>query len=429
MALTAAQKPKASGKDSTGRKAKPVKKAIEKTFNFAWQGVDRKGNRITGETNAANIAIVRAELRRQGISPQKIRKKAQPLFSQRKKKITAGDIAVFSRQLATMLAAGVPVVQAFDIVGRGHENPSMQELILSIKSDVESGTSLAESLRKRPLYFDDLFCNLVEAGEAAGVLDSLLDKIATYKEKTESLKGKIKKALFYPAAVIIVAILVTAVIMIFVIPQFKELFEGFGADLPAFTLAVISASEVMQEWWWAMFLGAGGSVYFLINTYKRSRPFRHFMDKAVLKLPIIGVIMNKAAIARFSRTLSTIFAAGVPLVEALESVAGATGNIVYSDAVLHMRDDVATGQSLQLTMKQQNIFPHMVIQMTAIGEESGSLDAMLGKVADFYEEEVDNAVDALSSLLEPIIMVIIGTLVGGLIVAMYLPIFKMAAVV
>jgi type IV pilus assembly protein PilC len=425
MALTAAQRQKTAA----ANKAKANKAAIEKSFNFAWQGTDKKGKRITGETTATNLNLVRAELRRQGINPIKIRKKAQPLFSARKKPITPGDVAVFSRQLATMLAAGVPVVQAFDIVGRGHENPSMQEMILSIKNDVESGTSLAESLRKRPLQFDDLFCNLVEAGEAAGVLDSLLDKIATYKEKTESLKGKIKKALFYPVAVILVAILVTAIIMIFVIPQFKELFKSFGADLPAFTLAVISASEVMQEWWWAMLLGAGGGVYVLINTYKRSRPFRHFMDKVVLKIPIIGVIMNKAAIARFARTLSTIFAAGVPLVEALESVAGATGNIIYSDAVLRMREDVATGQSLQLTMKQQNLFPHIVVQMTAIGEESGALDAMLGKVADFYEEEVDNAVDALSSLLEPMIMVIIGTLVGGLVVAMYLPIFKMASVV
>jgi type IV pilus assembly protein PilC len=320
-------------------------------------------------------------------------------------------------------------VQAFDIVGRGHENPAMQDLLLAVKSDVESGTALAEALSKHPLYFDDLFCNLVKAGEAAGVLEILLDKIATYKEKTESLKGKIKKALFYPAAVIIVAMVVTAIIMIFVIPQFQVLFQSFGGDLPAFTKAVIAMSAWMQQWWWALLLLIIASIYILSNIWKRSRKFRQTVDKILLKIPIIGVILHKASIARYARTLATMFAAGVPLVEALESVAGATGNIVYSDAVLRMREDVATGQSLQLTMKQQGLFPHMVIQMVAIGEESGALDDMLSKVADFYEEEVDNAVDALSSLLEPFIMVIIGTLVGGLVVAMYLPIFKMASVV
>ncbi len=422
MALTATAKAKSGTKKGTATKA-------EKAYQFTWDGTDRKGARISGETRAPNMAMVRAELRRQGINPTKVRKKAAPLFAARKKKITAGDIAVFSRQLATMLAAGVPIVQSFDIVGRGHENPSMQDLILSIKADVESGTALAEALRKHPLYFDDLFCNLVEAGEAAGVLETLLDKIATYKEKTESLKGKIKKALFYPVAVITVAIVVTAIIMIFVIPQFKSLFSSFGADLPAFTLMVISASEFMQAWWWLLLgiiVGLGYAAGFF---YKRSRKFRELLDRTILKIPVIGMIMHKAALARFARTLSTVFAAGVPLVDALESVAGATGNIVYSNAVLRMREDVATGQALQLTMKQQQLFPHMVIQMTAIGEESGSLDAMLSKVADFYEEEVDNAVDALSSLLEPMIMVIIGGLVGSLVVAMYLPIFKMAAVV
>lgn len=426
MALTATERQKTAARSGGGKaqKAKP-----DKAFIFAWEGTDRKGHRITGETRASNNAMVRAELRRQGINPIKIRKKAAPLFAPRKKKITPGDIAIFSRQLATMLTAGVPVVQSFDIVGRGHENPSMQDLILAIKGDVESGTALADALRRHPLYFDDLFCNLVEAGESAGVLDDLLDKIATYKEKTESLKAKIKKALFYPAAVIIVAILVTAIIMIFVIPQFKDLFSSFGADLPAFTLAVIAASDFMQAWWWVLLLGSIGAVYSIGNLHKRSRKFRHLMDKMILKLPIIGMIMHKAALARFARTLSTVFAAGVPLVDALESVAGATGNIIYSDAVMRMREDVATGQSLQLTMKQQQLFPHMVIQMTAIGEESGSLDEMLSKVADFYEEEVDNAVDALSSLLEPLIMVVIGGLVGSLVVAMYLPIFKMAAVV
>ncbi len=383
---------------------------------------------MKGESRAASIALVRAELRKQGIAPLKVKKKPIDLFTT-KKKITQGDIAVFSRQLATMMEAGVPMVQAFDIVGRGHENPAMQDLILAIKSDVEGGTALAEALKKHPLYFDDLFCNLVRAGEAAGVLEILLDKIATYKEKTESLKGKIKKALFYPAAVIIVAFIVTAVIMIFVIPQFESLFSSFGGELPAFTQAVIAMSEWMQSYWWAVIMTVMGAVYFFSYTWKRSRKFRQTVDKMMLGIPIIGVILNKAAIARFARTLGTMFAAGVPLVEALESVAGATGNVVYGDAVLRMREDVATGQSLQLSMKQQRLFPHMVIQMVSIGEESGALDHMLSKVADFYEEEVDNAVDALSSLLEPFIMIIIGTLVGGLIVAMYLPIFKMASVV
>lgn len=412
MALTAAQK------------AKP-----EKALVFNWEGVDRRGSRVKGETRAASVALVRAELRRQGVNPLKVRKKPQPLFGTGKKKITSADIAVFSRQLATMMAAGVPLVQAFDIVGRGHDNPSMQDLILSIKSDVESGTALTEALSKHPLYFDALFCNLVAAGEQAGVLDVLLDKIATYKEKTESIKGKIKKALFYPASVIIVAIVVTVVILLFVIPQFKALFGSFGADLPAFTLLVIGMSDYIQQWWWALALGLGAGIYVIGKVWKRSRVFRETVDRLTLKLPVIGPILHKASIARFARTLSTMFAAGVPLVEALESVSGATGSVVYSDAVLQMREEVATGQALQLAMRQRNLFPHMVIQMTAIGEESGSLDEMLAKVADFYEEEVDNAVDSLSSLLEPMIMVVIGGLVGSLIVAMYLPIFKLASVV
>jgi type IV pilus assembly protein PilC len=411
MAVTAVQKPKP-----------------EKALVFAWEGLDRRGARVKGESRAANPALVRAELRRQGVNPTKVRKKAQPLFGT-KKKITSGDIAVFSRQLATMMAAGVPLVQAFDIVGRGHDNPSMQELVLSVKADVEGGIALADALGKHPRYFDDLFCNLVAAGEQAGVLDVLLDKIATYKEKTESIKGKIKKALFYPAAVIVVAIVVTAVIMLFVIPQFKELFKSFGADLPAFTLLVIAVSDFMREYWWAIGLALGAAVYATARLFQSSRKFRELIDRASLKIPVIGAILHKAAIARFARTLSTMFAAGVPLVEALQSVAGATGNIVYSNAVMLMREEVATGQALQLTMRQRNLFPHMVIQMTAIGEESGALDDMLAKVADFYEEEVDNAVDSLSSLLEPLIMVVIGGLVGSLVIAMYLPIFKLAAVV
>jgi type IV pilus assembly protein PilC len=418
MALAATQKKAPS---------KPIPKA-EKSHVFAWEGMDRRGARIKGETRAPNLTVVRAELRRQGVNATKVKKKAEPLFSG-KKKIRPADIAFFSRQLATMTAAGVPLVQAFDIVGRGHDNPAMQDLILSIKADIESGTAMAEALAKHPLYFDDLFCNLVAAGEHAGVLDVLLDKIATYKEKTESIKGKVKKALFYPAAVILVAVVVTIVIMLFVIPQFKALFSSFGADLPAFTLLVIAISDFMRDYWWAIALGLGGVAFLVKNLFQRSATFRRMLDRIALKIPVIGTILNKSALARFARTLSTMFAAGVPLVEALESVGGATGNVVYAEAVARMREQVATGQALQLSMRQQDLFPHMVIQMTAIGEESGALDEMLAKVADFYEEEVDNLVDSLSSLLEPMIMVVIGGLVGSLIVAMYLPIFKLASVV
>ncbi len=415
------------------KKAEPPKRLTpagkpeaDKNLLFAWEGMDRSGKRVKGETPAADEAAVRAELRRQGITPAKIRKKTRVGG---KKKIVSKDITVFSRQLATMMSAGVPLVQAFDIVGRGHDNPAMSDLILAVKSDIQGGTALTTALAKHPLQFDELFCNLVQAGEQAGVLDTMLDKIATYKEKTESIKGKIKKALFYPAAVIIVAIVVTTVIMLFVIPQFKELFTSFGADLPAFTLLVISISNFMTEWWWGIGLALGAAGYSIAESYKRSPQLREGVDRTMLRFPIIGPILHKAAVARFARTLSTMFAAGVPLVEALNSVAGATGSVVYSEAVLGMREKVATGQSLQLSMRQAELFPHLVIQMTAIGEEAGSLDAMLSKVADFYEEEVDNAVDALSSLLEPMIMVIIGGLVGSLVVAMYLPIFKMASTV
>jgi type IV pilus assembly protein PilC len=414
---------------ATALKTKPKPKPqAEKAYVFTWEGRDRRGAKVAGETRSPNMTMVRADLRRQGVSPTKVKKKPQPLFSG-KKKITSTDLAIFSRQLATMMSAGVPLVQAFDIVGRGHENPAMQDLILGIKQDIESGTAMALAMGKYPLYFDDLVCNLVAAGEQAGVLDVLLDKIATYKEKTESIKGKIKKAMFYPVAVIAVAIIVSAVLLIFVIPQFKDLFSSFGADLPAFTLMVIGLSDALQKWWWAILLGLGAVGYVIANTFKRSRAFREAVDRTALKIPIIGPILNKAALARFARTLSTMFAAGVPLVEALDSVSGATGNIVYQNAVLKMREEVATGQSLQLSMRQQDLFPHMVIQMTSIGEESGSLDGMLAKVADFYEEQVDNAVDSLSSLLEPLIMVVIGGLVGSLIIAMYLPIFKLASVV
>jgi len=423
MALVPAKKTDPAAKSGPANKSE-----VEKNLLFAWEGMDRSGKRVSGQTPASDENEVRAELRRQGIHLTKVRKKLKGPGSG-KKKIIPKDIAVFSRQLATMMTAGVPLVQAFDIVGRGHDNPAMQDLILSVKNDIQGGTALTIALAKHPLQFDDLFCNLVQAGEQAGVLDTMLDKIATYKEKTESIKGKIKKALFYPAAVIIVAIVVTTVIMLFVIPQFKELFESFGADLPAFTLMVVNTSNFMTEWWWAIGMGLGAAGYGIAASYKRSPQLRETVDRTMLKFPIIGPILHKAAIARFSRTLSTMFAAGVPLVEALNSVSGATGSVVYSEAVMQMREQVATGQSLQLSMRQTNIFPHLVIQMTAIGEEAGSLDTMLGKVADFYEEEVDNAVDALSSLLEPMIMVIIGGLVGSLVVAMYLPIFKMAATV
>ncbi|MDD5412305.1 MAG: type II secretion system F family protein [Methylobacter sp.] len=398
-------------------------------LDFTWQGKDKTGKKTGGNITAKNEIIAKTELRRQGYRVTKIKKKPKSLFSPKTQAITPGDIAIFSRQLATMLSAGVPLVQSFDIVGRGHENPSMQKLLLSIKSDIEGGDTLAEALNKKPLYFDELFCNLVEAGEQAGVLETLLDKIATYKEKTESMKKKIKKALTYPIAVVVVAFIVTAILLIFVVPVFEDLFKSFGADLPAFTRMVIDMSEWMQNYWWVVIGIVVGAVYTFGYFKKRSRKFNHFLDKTLLKTPVVGLIINKSAIARFARTLSTMSAAGVPLVEALESVAGACGNIIYAEAVLKMRDEVATGERLQLAMSQADLFPHMVQQMVAIGEESGSMDAMLAKVADFYEEEVDNLIDNLSSLMEPIIMVILGILVGGLIVAMYLPIFKMGAAV
>jgi type IV pilus assembly protein PilC len=394
---------------------------------FSWEGTDNRGNKVRGKTMASSEAAVRAVLRKQGVVPVRIRKEST-LFKGGGK-VTPGDIAIFSRQIATMLTAGIPLVQAFDIVGAGHDNPAMQKLILGIRADLESGTALAEALGRHPLYFDDLFVNLVTAGEQAGALDTLLDKIATYKEKTEAIKKKIKKALFYPAAVLVVAFIVTLILLIFVIPQFESLFKGFGADLPAFTRMVIDLSMFVQTKGWALGLVIGGGIAFYIYTKKRSKKLREFEDRLFLKLPIIGSILVKAAIARFARTLSTMFSAGVPLVEALQSVAGATGNIVYEKAVLAMRDEVSTGQRLQRAMENTGLFPNMVIQMIAVGEESGSLDEMSAKVADFYEADVDNAVDSMSSLLEPMIMAILGVLVGGLVIAMYLPIFKMGAVI
>jgi type IV pilus assembly protein PilC len=402
-------------------------KTIKRDVPFQWEGMDKKGNRIKGKSLAPDEAALRADLRRQGIAPSRVKKQSQAFKAGGKP--NPQDIAVFARQLATMLAAGIPLVQAFEIVGNGHEKPSMQKLILDIKADVEGGTSLHEALGKHPLYFDDLFVNLVEAGEQAGALESLLDKIATYKEKTEALKKKVKKALFYPAAVLVVAIVVTVILLIFVIPQFEALFKGFGAELPAFTQFVIELSKFVQDKGIFIAIVAGGAGYAFVYFKKRSRKMREFLDRAALKFPIIGPILNKAAIARYARTLSTMFAAGVPLVEALESVAGATGNIVYENAVMRMRDEVSTGQRLQRAMDATGLFPNMVIQMIAVGEESGSLDDMSGKVATFYEAEVDNAVDAMSSLLEPLIMAILGVLVGGLVIAMYLPIFNLGKVV
>ena len=396
---------------------------------FAWEGTDKKGKKVKGESNASNAAMIKAELRRQGIKPVKVRKKSALFANANKKKIIPKDIAIFMRQLSTMMGAGVPLVQSFEIIGKGHANPSMQELIMTIKADVESGGTLADTLRKHPLYFDELVCNLVAAGEQAGILEGLLDKIATYKEKTESMKAKIKKALTYPAAVMIVAFIVTAILLIFVVPTFEELFNDFGAELPAFTQMVIGLSEWMQSYWWTVILGVSGALWGFSQGKRRSPKFAHTLDRLILKAPIFGEIVTKAIIARFARTMSTMFAAGVPLVEAMESVAGASGNQVYKEGILDMRDNVSTGQQLQLTMQQTGLFPNMVVQMVAIGEESGSLDGMLAKVADFYEEEVDNAVDNLSSLLEPLIMGILGILVGGLIIAMYLPIFKMGSVV
>ncbi|MDH5324282.1 MAG: type II secretion system F family protein [Gammaproteobacteria bacterium] len=409
-----------------------AKAAQAKTADtFVWEGTNKQGKRVKGETTGASIALVKADLRRQGLTPLKVKKKPKALFGggQKSKKITSKDIAVFARQLATMMAAGVPLVQAFEIVGRGHENPSMQNLIMAVKADVEAGNSLAEAMAKHPLQFDDLFCNLVHAGEQAGILETLLDKIATYKEKVEAIKSKIKKALFYPVAIVVVAFVITAILLIFVIPQFESMFANFGADLPALTQMVIVASKIFQDWWWAIFGGLGAGVYAMIQMKQRSTAFNVAMDKLILKLPVVGEIITKATIARFARTLSTMFAAGMPLVEAMDTVADAAGNIVYTNAIRIMKDEVSTGTQINVCMKASGLFPNMVVQMVAIGEETGSIDSMLAKVADFYEEEVDDLVDGLSSLLEPFIMAILGVLIGGLVIAMYLPIFKMGEVV
>ncbi len=396
-----------------------------KLINFSWEGKDKSGKLVKGEIRASGENIVNATLRRQGITNPKVKKQSK----RGGKRITEQDITLFSRQLATMMKAGVPLLQSFDIVAKGHSNPSVTRLLLDIKTEVETGSSLAQAFRKYPLYFDALFCNLVAAGEQAGILDTLLDRLATYKEKILAIKSKIKKALFYPISIIVVAFVVTAVIMIFVIPQFEDLFKSFGADLPAPTLVVMQISKIFTSYWYLIFGGLGGGIWLFFNTWRRSEKMQFFMDRLVLKVPVFGDLVRKATIARWTRTLATMFAAGVPLVEALDSVAGASGNRVYYNATKRIQQEVSTGSSLTVSMQNSNVFPNMVLQMCSIGEESGSLDGMLSKVADFFEAEVDDAVDALASLMEPIIMAVLGVVIGGLVIAMYLPIFKMGQAV
>jgi type IV pilus assembly protein PilC len=396
------------------------RKTEVKEYNYAWEGRDKQGKVVKGESRSSGDSVLRSTLRRQGIQVTRVKRQRKASGG----RISDKDITLFTRQLATMMKAGVPLLQAFDIVGKGHANPAVGKLLLDIKMEVETGNSLTTAFRKYPLYFDPLFCNLVQAGEQAGILDSLLDRLATYKEKILAIKGKIKSALFYPVSIIVVAFIITAVIMIFVIPAFKELFSSFGADLPAATLFVMSISDFFVSYWWAIFGGAGGGLWFFFHTWKRSTKLQMVMDRLLLRIPVLGDVMRKATIARWSRTLSTMFAAGVPLVEALDSVAGAAGNYVYFDATKRIQSEVSTGTSLTVAMQNANVFPSMVVQMVAIGEESGALDAMLSKVADFFEAEVDDAVDALSSLMEPAIMVVLGVLIGGMVIAMYLPIFK-----
>lgn len=396
---------------------------------FVWEGTDKRGAKMKGEMQAKNANMLRAELRRQGIQPTVVKPKTKPLFGSSGKRITARDIAIFSRQMATMMKSGVPLVQSLEIIGNGQKNPKMSTMVNDLRLSIESGSSIYEALSRHPVQFDELYRNLVRAGESAGVLEEVLETIATYKENTEALKGKIKKAMFYPIMVLAVALIVCAVLLVFVVPQFEAVFRDFGADLPAFTQMIVNLSRFLVSWWWliAGILIAAGILIWM--AYKRSPVMQHGLDRLILKIPVVGQIMHNAAVARFARTLAVSFRAGVPLVEALDSVAGATGNRVYTDAVKRIRDDVAVGYSVNMAMNQVNLFPHMVTQMVAIGEEAGALDAMLFKVADFYEQEVNNAVDALASLLEPMIMVVIGVLVGGMVIGMYLPIFKLASVV
>ncbi len=404
--------------------AKPRASAVKES-SFLWEGRNKDGKTVRGEIRAASESVVQTTLRRQGITNTKIKK----VRFKSGGKITDKDIALFTRQLATMMKSGVPLLQAFDIVGRGHSNPTVGKLLLDIKADVETGSSLSQAFRKFPLQFDTLYCNLVAAGEQAGILDTLLDRLATYKEKILAIKSKIKSALFYPIAVIVVAFVITAVIMIFVIPAFKDVFKNFGADLPAPTLFVIAISDFFVAYWWAIFGAIGGGLYFFFESWKRSEKMQIVMDRLLLRLPIFGDIIRKSVIARWTRTLATMFAAGVPLVESLDSVGGAAGNYVYKLATKQIQSEVSTGTSLTISMQNVSLFPNMVTQMVAIGEESGALDSMLSKVADFFEQEVDDAVEAMSSLMEPMIMVVLGTLIGGMVVSMYLPIFKLGSVV
>ncbi|HDS1546087.1 MULTISPECIES: type II secretion system F family protein [Stenotrophomonas] len=410
-------------------KKEPVARATMELQPFVWEGTDKRGVKMKGEQLAKNANLLRAELRRQGINPGQVKPKSKPLFGAAGSPIKPKDIAFFSRQMATMMKSGVPIVSSLDIIASGHKNPRMKKLVDTIRTDIEGGSSMHEAISKHPVQFDELYRNLVRAGEGAGVLETVLDTVATYKENIEALKGKIKKALFYPIMVVVVAMLVSGIMLVFVVPQFEDVFKSFGAELPAFTQMVVNLSRFMVSWWWLMLLVAIGTAVGLVMAYKRSPKMQHAMDRFVLKVPVIGQIMHNSAIARFSRTTAVTFKAGVPLVEALGIVAGATGNTVYEEAVLRMRDDVSVGYPVNMSMKQTNLFPHMVIQMTGIGEEAGALDAMLFKVAEYYEQEVNNSVDALSSLLEPMIMVFIGTIVGGMVIAMYLPIFKLGAVV
>lgn len=423
MATITAQKSKAAAS-----KAAPTKKVVVSNV-YVYKGTDKRGNKIQGEINGTSPAIVKAQLLKQGISTKSVSKKSKPLLGGGKKKIKPADIAVFSRQMATMMKAGVPLVQAFDIVADGLENPSLKELVLAIRDDVASGSGFAPSLRKHPKYFDELFCNLVEAGEQAGALETMLDRIATYKEKTEALKAKIKKALTYPISVLVVATIVTGILLIKVVPQFAETFSGFGADLPAFTLFVLSLSEAAQKWWYVALFGMIALMFLFKEAVRRSDSFAYAVDKYMLRIPVIGDILYLSVMARFARTLSTTFAAGVPLIDALTSVAGAAGNRVYSKAIITVREDVSTGIQLNTALRSKGVFPTLLVQMAAIGEESGALDDMLDKVANYYEEAVDNKVDTLTSLLEPMIMSVLGVLVGGLLIAMYLPIFQLGAVV
>lgn len=395
---------------------------------YLWQGTDKAGNKTKGEIQGSSQALVKAQLRKQGVNPTKVRRKPKELFGSKKQKITPGDIAVFTRQLATMMKSGIPLVQSFEIVGESLENPSMRELVLLIRDDVAAGNNFADCIRKHPRYFDDLFCNLVDAGEQSGALETMLDRLATYKEKSEALKAKIKKAMNYPIAVIVVAIVVTGILLVKVVPQFAETFSSFGAELPAFTQFVLNLSDLAIAHWWKVVIGAVIGGYIFMEAKVRSEAFRNFLDRTTLKMPIIGPIMNSSCYARFTRTLATTFSAGVPLVDALDSVAGATGNIVYSTATKKIKDDVTTGQQLNFAIKNTTLFPVMITQMVGIGEESGALDSMLDKCAIYFEAEVDNAVDGLTALMEPMIMAVLGILVGGLMIAMYLPIFQLGAV-